>query len=302
MIASVTLTRNDWHCLEQWAAFYHEYVSALAWHVVVDNASTPEYRRKLGELFPQSVHLHRETNGGTTGAYNTGISWILENHPEVDAILLIANDIRISASDIGKLYARLEKDSSLGAVAPVLLDGKKDKIVAYGERLRNDFGLDRLHDGEPFAPEKLPPEQPSECLPGGICMVKTEVYRKIGLQDESLFMYFDENDFFYRTMQAGYALVTLRDAVAAHCHIVTEGKGNDSGLAWFYINRNHLLLCRKYRGLAEFLLLWLKKAFFIGFKYCLGFLLREHSLKKVFYYQLGIVCGVLGIRRNFVRK
>jgi len=302
MIASVTLTRNDWHCLEQWSAFYQEYAPALTWHIVVDNASTPEYRRKLKDLFPHSVHLQRETNGGTTGAYNTGISWVLGNHPEVDAILLIANDIRISSEDITLLHRHLMADPSLGAVAPVLLDGGKEKIVAYGERLRNDFGLIRLHDREPFVPEKLPPEQPSECLPGGICMVKTEVYRKIGLQDESLFMYFDENEFFYRVTQAGYKLVTLRDAVAAHCHIVTEGRGNDSGLAWFYINRNQFLLCRRYRGFAVLFRLWLRKTFLTGIRCSLGFLFRERAPKKIWYYQLGILCGVLGIRKNFIRK
>ena len=302
MIASVTLTRNDWHCLEQWSAFYQEYASALAMHIVVDNSSRPEYRRKLKELFPHSVHLPRETNGGTTGAYNTGISWILENHPEVDAILLIANDIEISAEDVQKLYSKLMSDIALGAVAPVLLDGTKEKVVAYGELLYKDFRLNRLHCGEEFHPESLPPEQPSECLPGGICMVRTDVYRRIGLQDESLFMYFDENDFFYRTTQAGYKLVTFRDAVAAHCHIVTEGKGNNSGLAWFYINRNQLFLCRKYRGLGEFLLLWLRKSFFTGFKYSARFLFRERSLKKVYYYQLGIFCGFWGIKQNFIQK
>jgi len=302
MIASVTLTRNDWHCLEQWGAFHAEYAAALACHIVVDNASTPEYRRKLEEIFPDSVHLRRDVNGGTTGAYNTGIKWVLANHPEVDAILLIANDIKISADDIGKLYARLAKDPSLGAVAPVLLQKDRLTINAFGEKLNADFGLNRLSDGEAFDPDKLPPEQPSECLPGGMCMVKTEVYRKVGLQDESLFMYFDENDFFYRVMQAGYALTTLRDAVSAHCHIVTEGKGNDSGLAWFYINRNQLLMCRKYRGIAIFLRLWLKKTFVIGVKYGLAFLLRERAPKKLFYYQLGIFCGFWGIRKNFVQK
>ena len=302
MIASVTLTRNDWHSLEQWAAFYNDYASALDFHIVVDNASTPEYRQKLKELFPHSVHLPREVNGGTTGAYNTGIKWVLEHHPEVDAILLIANDIKISAADIGKLYARLAKDPSLGAAAPILLQGDNQTICAFGEKLYDDFGLNRLHDGEVFDPNLLPEEQASECLPGGMCMVKTEVYRKIGLQDESLFMYFDENDFFYRTTQAGYKLLALRDAVAAHCHIVTEGKGNDSGLAWFYINRNQLLLCRQYRGIGVFLRLWLKKKFFTGLKYTLSFLFREHSLKKVFYYHLGIFCGFWGIRANFVQN
>ena len=301
-MASVTMTRNDWHGLEQYKRFYESVKDEAGIHVVVDNASTQEYHDKLCELFPHSNILKRTINGGTTGSYNTGIQWILDNHPEVDAILLFGFDVFIEQNSITLLYKRLMTEDSLGAVAPILLDGQKEKIVAYGELLRKDFGLNRLHDGETFCPDRLPEEQPSECLPGGICMVKTEVYRKIGLQDESLFMYFDENDFFYRATRAGYSLTTLRDAVAAHCHIVTEGKGNDSGLAWFYINRNQLLLCRQYRGIGVFLRLWLKKKFFTGFKYTLAFLFREYSLKKVFYYHLGIFCGFWGIRTNFVQK
>ena len=296
----MTLTRNDWHCLEQWRKFYEGYAAALDWHIVVDNASVPEYRQKIQKLFPQSVHLQREVNGGTTGAYDTGIRWVLENHPEVDAIMLIANDIRISAADVGKLYDRLMRDPDTGAMAPVLLQRDDKTICAFGERLFDNFGLDRLHDGEAFEPDRLPPEQPSECLPGGMCMVKTEVYRKVGLQDESLFMYFDENEFFYRTTQAGYKLAALRDAVAAHCHIVTEGKGNDSGLAWFYINRNQLLLCRQYRDTATVLHLFGKKALWTGLKYLISFIFREHAPKKAFYYYYGLFCGLFGIRSNRV--
>ena len=302
MIASVTLTRNDWHCLEQWRRFYEDYASALDWHIVVDNASAPEYRQKIRELFPQSVHLRREVNGGTTGAYNTGIKWVLENHPEVDAILLIANDIKISAADIGKLYDRLVQDSCLGATAPVLLMKDQQTVIAYGETLRTDFGLNKLHGGKIFNPELLPDEQRSECLPGGMCLVKSEVYRKIGLQDEFLFMYSDENDFFYRATHAGYLLLALKNAISSHCHIIEEGKANNSGLAWFYINRNQLFLCRRYGSGKTFLKLFAKKFFLIGPKYVISFLFREKAPRKIYYYYFGLLCGLLNYMDNVVQK
>lgn len=298
-IASITITMNDFHSLNQWKVFYDNYVSVIYRHIIVDNNSTLEYKQKLKELFPNSILIERANNGGTTGAYNDGIRYALEI-PEVDAIMLLSNDIDISIQSISVIYKFLNSKSQAGAVAPVLLASDGRTVVTHGEKLKPDMGIQRLFEGK-YIEESMPEVVEAECLPGGMNIVKREVYEKVGLQDESLFMYMDENDFFYRVTCSGYKLFSTKNAVASHCHIATEGKQNDNSLAWFYINRNHLFVCRKYKSIVEVLMLFSRKFFWQGIKMSFSFI-RERSINKVYYYYLGLLIGMLGYKKNFVFK
>ena len=48
----------------------------------------------------------------------------------VDAILLIGNDIRLPAGELTKLYHFLYRDEGLGMVAPVVLKKDSDVLLA----------------------------------------------------------------------------------------------------------------------------------------------------------------------------
>ena len=292
MLASVTITRNDWHSLDQWRSFYELYKSAIDCHIIVDNASSVEYKKKLRELFPNSILIERSENGGTTAAYNDGIKYIL-NLGKHDSIMLIANDIRITANDITCLIEKLNSEPSLGAISPVLLQKDGVTIATYGEQLTPTLCLLGMYGGQKIN-DQLPEEVNSMCLPGGMCIVKQEVYKKIGLQDETLFMYSDENDFFHRTTNAGYKLVAIKKAMAAHCHIpVEKGKQQDSGLALYYIYRNKLLICGKYCSKLAKWYLFFKLLFMNSPKYALVFLF-EGNLHKVYCMYLGLFHGIRG--------
>ena len=300
-IASITITRNDWHVLEQWRRFYLQYADAVDYHIIVDNSSTVEYKTKLRELFPEAILLERTVNGGTTGGYNTGIKWAL-NKDDVEAIMLIANDIDFDSRGVTFLHQKLSEDTSLGAVAPILLQNNHKIIIAYGETLDSYFTLQRLYHGHNITQTALPDKQEATCLPGGMCMVKSEVYRKIGLQAESLFMYMDENEFFLRASQAGYRMAAFRDAVAAHCHIaVDKGRHNDSSLAFFYIYRNRLLVCRQYGSWWRMFLLFNRIFWLSAPKYVFVFV-KERSLKKLLFLYLGLLAGVCGFRKNLIHN
>lgn len=290
---------NDFHSIDQWKMFYDNYVSAIYKHIIVDNNSTPEYKQKLKDLFPNSVLIERINNGGTTAAYNDGIRYALEI-PEIDSIMLISNDIEIDVRSISTMHKFLNSNLHAGAVAPVLLGSDKRTIVTHGEKLNRDMGIQRLFEAKLIG-DSIPEVVEADCLPGGMNIVKREVYEKVGLQDESLFMYMDENDFFYRVKGSGYKLFSLRAAIASHCHIATEGKQNDNSLAWFYINRNHLIVARRYRGLKVFLKLLLKASTLKGFALTYTFL-KERTPRKVLYYYAGILYGLFGSRKNIVKK
>lgn len=298
-IAAITITLNDDHVVEQWQKFHSVYSSALYKHIIVDNNSNADYKENLKRNFPDSILIEREANGGTTGAYNSGIKEALKD-PEVDSIMLIANDIKISKKSIDVLHQLLFSDICIGAVAPILLESDEKTIVAYGEKLNKYLGLNRLHHREILS-SNFPKYVESECLPGGMNLIRREVYEKVGLQDESLFMYMDENDYFYRVAQKGYRIVATKKAQAAHYHISTEGVRNDNSLAWFYMNRNHLLVCNRYKGTLISWQLFLKGFFISGIKLSVSFIM-DKTPRKIYYYYLGLICGIMGFRKNFIKK
>ncbi len=298
-IAAITMTMNDYHVVEQWVKFSDQYKDSIYKHIIVHNTVNEDYELLIKNNFSDAVIIKRDVNGGTTGAYNTGIKEALKD-PEVDAIMLIANDIKINSNAIKELHKLLFSIKDIGAVAPVLLESDDKTIVAYGENLTKDTGLDRLYHNEILNPN-LPETVECECLPGGMNLVKREVYEKVGFQDESLFMYCDENEFFLRVSAAGYRIMATSKALSSHFHIFTEGTKNDNSLAWFYINRNHLLVCKQYRSFKMAFVLFLKRFFYNGIKYTVSFL-KDKTPKKIYYYYLGLIHGILGIRINFVKK
>ena len=298
-IAAITQTMNDYHVLDQWEEFYAMHKDVIYKHIIVHNTTYKDYEDLIEIKFTDSVIITRETNGGTTGAYNTGIKEALKD-PEVDAIMLIANDCKITSESIEELYKLLFSSKSIGAVAPILLEKDDKTIVAFGENLTKDTGLDRLYHNQLLS-ARLPETVECECLPGGMNLIKREVYEKVGLQDESLFMYCDENEFFLRVGAAGYRIIATSKALSSHCHIYTEGTKNDNSLAWYYINRNHLLVSKQYKSFLITLKLFLKKFFYFGVKYAISFIL-DKTPKKIYYYYLGLIHGILGNRNNFVKK
>ena len=298
-IAALSLTMNDYHVVDQWVKFYEDHKDVLYKHIIVHNTANKDYEDLIASKFTDSVIITRETNGGTTGAYNTGIKEAFKD-PEVDSVLLLAHDCKISSNSILELYKLLNSSTDIGAAAPILLEKDDKTIVAYGENLTKDAGLDRLYHNQLLSPS-LPETVECECLPGGMNLVKREVYEKVGLQDESLFMYCDENEFFLRVGAAGYRIIATSKAFSSHCHIYTEGTKNDNSLAWYYINRNHLLVCNQYKSFLITLKLFLKKFFYFGVKYAISFIL-DKTPKKIYYYYLGLIHGIFGMRINYVKK
>ena len=130
-VAAITITYNDDYKFTEWLGHYQEYKDELYLHIVVDNHSCEEYASKLRTFFPCSKIIRRSSNGGCTYAYNDGIKVALADK-NVDAILLIGNDIRLPAGELTKLYPFLYRDEGLGMVAPVVLKKDSEVIESVG--------------------------------------------------------------------------------------------------------------------------------------------------------------------------
>lgn len=245
-IAAVSLTRNDSFRLKFWKQYYEEYKDELYEHIVVDNGSSPEYLEELKSAFPESTIIELGYNGGCTGAYNAGIKHAL-SHPEVDAILLVGNDVRIERGGISKLYELLFSSVDYGMVGPVLLKKDSEIVESFGSNLNLKNGIAKgLYHNVPFNTIANKVMEVS-FVPGGANLSKRTFYESsgVGLQDENLFMYCDERDMGLRAMQKGIKEIATSHVKSWHQHI--EKKGNHRDPRSEYLRaRNYIYVSKKF--------------------------------------------------------
>lgn len=217
-IAAITITYNDDYKFYEWYEHYKEYKDALYKHIIVDNGSTKKYLNLVKKHFSDSVIIERTTNGGCTGAYNDGIRLAL-SLTGVDSIMLLGNDIKISAESIYTLHSFLFSKTNYGMVSPAVLYPNTTRIDCYGSKL-NFWGVDvRPYEGCDISLNCVPEMRICEYVTGGMNLAKIEFYQNIGLQDDKLFMYADELDMYLRAKKYGYLEAATKKAVAYHCHI-----------------------------------------------------------------------------------
>lgn len=286
-IAGVTVAFNDHQQVALFKEHVEEYISQLALHIVVDNGSNPLYREELHRLFPSSVIIERSTNGGTTAAYNEGIRYALRHGAE--AILLIAQDVRLPALSLDAMIKVLQSHPEVGIVGPLLLRADGKTVEEYGGRIDpKTLAVTKLFAGHQLD-SSLPDELTVDFIAGGINLTRREVFEQVGLQDERLFMYGDEVDFDLRLRKAGWKLLVTRKAIAIHEH-----QGNTSSFrpqSVFLMARNQLWLVRKHLGRRALLAVSFSKI--LGLPHRIGYYLKRRRLDLVWAYIHGLGHGVL---------
>lgn len=242
-IAMITVTYNDAYKFDQWVDFYNEYKDALAYHVIVDNHSEAEYLQKVQEQFSDSVIIARDTNGGSTAAYNDGIRYIIES-TDADAIMLLGNDLKISAQSIRLLGDVLDSDKSLGMVAPVLLNADSTIVADFGCEISETLTMVPYCEGMELSqlPERI---HYCSTVTGGANLAKVQFYKSVGMQDEKLFMYSDEVDIGLRNRKAGYRMACVAEAVCWHQHVNPNNSEYRRPYASYLITRNKMYIAQK---------------------------------------------------------
>ena len=299
-IAAITLTRNDDFRLVPWKMYFQEYKDELYEHIVVDNGSTPEYQRKLREAFPDSTHIELGYNGGCTGAYNAGIRHALQDS-EIDAIMLIGNDVKIERGGLTKLFVFLYSNNNYGMVGPVILKKDSTEVACFGMSFNPDTGIALPRYAHKPVTEIQERTIEGGYVPGGVCMAKPEFYGSIvGLQDEALFLYGDERDMAHRIYKAGVKEAVTSEVRAWHQHINDNCATNYirfssylQGRNHVYLDKKHLTRRRAFAGLCKrilFKMLYLARYFY-----------KYEARMNVSYYIKGTFAGLKGNMDNNIQ-
>lgn len=212
--------------------------------IVVDNASTDDSVVKLNEENNNTFELLiAKENRGFSSGNNIGINRALELG--TDYILLLNNDTLIESDTIQKLVDGLRNYKDCGiTVGKILFENDRNKIwYAGGEFNCKTARAWHWHCTEQ---DDLTPETDTKVtFATGCCMcIPVEVINKVGLMDESFFLYHEDVDYCLRVSRAGYQIMYIPDARIYHK--VSSSTGGNSKMAQYYKTRNNGILIEKH--------------------------------------------------------
>jgi GT2 family glycosyltransferase len=210
---------------------------------LVDNASTDN------SASAAAAHLHGQTqlpwvllqtgsNLGYAAGNNIGLCAF-----DARYIVLLNNDAVVEADTLARLTQFMDANPEVGACGPRLTfpDGRAQPYshggdptpIYLGRRALARLGGQALHEWDGLAPRRV------DWVAGTCLMLRAAALAEVGLLDDQIFMYFEDNDLCLRLRRHGWAVFFVPDAVVRHHNRPSYGdrlrrQRYYAGLAHFY--------------------------------------------------------------------
>jgi GT2 family glycosyltransferase len=213
--------------------------------VVVDNNSQDktrillkEWRQKMPEL---KKIIYNRANLGFAAANNQGIAYALARGAEY--IALLNDDTLLEPDWLLKIIKLMSKNQRLGLVQPLITRYPAvDKINSFGNLYQfTGFGYS-YGDNCAIDSLKLEDYQPAY-LSFAAVVIKSAVFKSIGLLDENYFAYHEDTDFCFRARLDGWNLLAHTAAVVHHRYKFPSQKNKRR---YFWLEKNRLYLMLKF--------------------------------------------------------
>jgi len=187
--------------------------------VVVDNGSKDsslEVLRGL-EVEKKIILIEQSKNLGFAGGVNVGISYAVENN--FDAVALFNNDAVADKNWLTELIKNLDKAS---IVTSLLLSSDGSKIDSTAESYTN-WGMP-FPSNRNNTIKEIPESGFIFGATGGASLYDINLFKEIGLFDNSFFAYYEDVDISFRTQLADHKIYFTNKAVVYHKQGATSKK------------------------------------------------------------------------------
>ncbi len=209
---------------------------------VVDNASIDGSVKMVKEKFPESKCIANYENAGFAKANNQAI-----RQSTGEYILLLNPDTIVETDTFAKILAFMDSHTDAGGLGVKMVDGtgkflpeSKRGLPTPAVAFYKIFGFSRL-----FPKSKIfnkyhlgyldkDKTHQVEILAGAFMLMRKSVLDKVGLLDESFFMYGEDIDLSYRIIKAGYHNYYYPDARIIHYKGESTKKGSLNYVFVFY--------------------------------------------------------------------
>ena len=242
-ISIIIVNYNVKHFLEQCLHSVQKSTKDLTTEVfVIDNKSVDGSCQMVSEKFPEVKLIENQENVGFSKANNQAIKLAKGKY-----ILLLNPDTILPEDTLVKCFSFMESKPVAGGLGVKMIDGKGNYLPESKRSLPTPavaffkiFGLSTLFPkSKTFGKYHLgflDKEQTHqiEILAGAFMFLRKEVLDKIGLLDETFFMYGEDIDMSYRITQAGYLNYYYPETTIIHYKGESTKKGSINYVMVFY--------------------------------------------------------------------
>lgn len=237
-VAAIIVNYND---VEDTIRFVNEITNynVINRIVVVDNMSTTIGAfENLKKLESEKVKvLQADKNGGYDYGNNFGIKYLQSQNEEYDYIIISNPDIEVEEKAIKHCLEILEENSKIAICAPRMFNKEGKPIRRSSWKIRT-FGLDVVHatrllealfykvlrNGEYSEEEYKKEVLKVEAIAGAFFIIRYDVLKDIGLLDDNVFLFYEEDILAQKVKEKGLEIVSLNSEKFIHYESQTIGK------------------------------------------------------------------------------
>lgn len=237
---SVCCVIVTYNCSDEFLNTFNSVINQVDEIVIVDNGSRYDTKNILISLENKAKVIFLDDNMGIAAALNIGVKYAIENH--YDWVITLDNDSIMDDKMIGKLLSTYD----------TLNDKQKREIVSLMPQYL-EMGVHDYNENIKSGTIEV------ECGITSGNLIKINIFKKVGMFNEKLFIDYVDNEFCYRIIKLGYKILQVNDAILYHrLGEVEERKflnskvrvSNHSVIRRYYITRNRLYCWKKYSKLA----------------------------------------------------
>ena len=217
ILTIITVTYNSHSLIPEYFKSLEKYLlSKISSEVIiVDNASRDKSVSLLEKLAIQNKNLtifRNPENRGFSRANNQGAKIAKGKY-----LLFLNPDTRLRDSSLVKLVGRLERDKTIGLIAPKLLnnDGKPQVSVYRPQTLKNAF-LEFFLAKNTYSPHAPKEESSVHAVMGAAVLIRKSLFERLGGWNEKYFMYFEDLDLCRRIKKINKKVIYAPSATVVH--------------------------------------------------------------------------------------
>jgi len=268
---------------------------------LIDNNSTDgsyqAWNEFNKEFDPDINYIYQHQNLGYAAGTNIGAKLAIKDGCKY--LFILNTDIVLHEKCLTELSSLIESDGQIACVGPLILRHQADSddiIQEYGGAVSFKKGtVEKFFSGQNPNKVNLPEIKETDFISGGACFIRSELFERAGMLEESYFAYFDEIDLFYRLRNLGnFKMYVTSKAIVWHSHDWSPRNPISYYIEYYLGQRN------------KYLFFYKSGFYFSIFLSCIldivKFPIRLIWFKKVcdfklgFYYLKGWIDGILGIK------
>lgn len=213
--------------------------------ILINNDEKINVSSSIFTVSKNKLHIiNNKRNFGFAAGVNIGIVYALKQN--ADFIFLLNNDTIIENKFLQKLLTVFKKNKDIGIVGPAIeFTRDKKTIVDLGGRVNLFFGRTSHEETEINKLDyKLKNSRVVTYISGCCMLIKRDVFIKIGVLDESFFLYYEDVDFCLRAKRSGF-LAAVLPGISIY-HELSKAAGKISSFSVYHQTKSGVIFGKKY--------------------------------------------------------